>query len=261
MVLFLQSHAAAIVALLVSMATSDAAYYGPLYMRSRPSMALGSRMLPAVSSPSFFSRDMRRVINEFDEMFDMLGVDEMFYDPLPLSTISVPSYFIPERRARNALVQNKATGKSLARDAFGITQDDKQLQMVVNVPGAKARDINLELADDGRVLRISGESKRENEGISVHSKFERSFALPRSVIKDAITAKIEDGVLTITAPKYEKEKERIHRIAIEENTEAKEDVMTAKAEEDLPPPTEKEGGNEVNTVPDESVIDLDVQKE
>ncbi|KAL7546900.1 hypothetical protein ACHAWF_010231, partial [Thalassiosira exigua] len=252
MVLFLQPNAAAIVALLASLTSSDAAYYGPLYMRSRPSTTLGSRMLPAVSSPSFFSRDMRRAVDDIDNMFDtILGdMDEMFYEPSLLS----------RRPHLNALVQDKATGQALAQNQFGITQDDRHFQIILDVPGAKASDVNLELAGDGRVLKISGESKREDEGIAIHSRFERSFTLPRNVNEGDITAKMEDGILTITAPKYEKEKERIRRIEIVETKRAQGDDRAPEVEGDVPPPDEEEGTTEAKSEADE-FIDLDVLKE
>lgn len=238
-------------------------------MGHRPSTAIGARMLPTLSGPSFFSRDMHRVMHGMDEMFDtMLGdMGTLFYEPLPLQRMGRPYYLLQDTPRRlNALAQSKAKDDGLIKNSFGITQDDKQLQIVVGVPGASASDINLELEGDGRVLKISGETKRENEGISVHSRFERSFTLPRDVDANGIAASIDNGVLTITAPKYEEEQTSVRRIDVVEHkkAESKDEVASPSAIEgvDTSAQTHKKVESE-NTKPevDDNVIDLDVEKE
>ena len=255
MVSFIQSNAAVTAALLASLATTDAAY-ARMHLGSRPSMALGSRMLPTPSGQSLFSRDIRRVIHDFDEMFDTVLGDrnEMFYEPFSLQRMSKPSYLLQGTPTPNALAP------SVAENAYGITQDDKQLQIVVGVPGANASDINLQLEDDGRLLRISGETTREDGGISMHSRFDRAFTLNRDVDTNKISAQIDNGVLTITAPKHEKAKETVHRINIVENKKAESDHVAGKEEElkvDISQSRKKEETQKAKPAVDESVIDLD----
>jgi len=267
---------------LASLALTEAAYRH-MYMGSRPSMALGPRMLTARSGrPSLFSRDIGRVMHNVDEMFNFMPGDlnEMFYAPLPWERRSRPSHLLQGSPVLNALVQRKATSKDLVKNAYGITQDDKRLQIVVNVPDAKAGDINLRLEDNGRLLKVSGETNREEEGISVHSRFERSFMLPRDINRNEISARMDSGVLTITAPKSEVTKENVRRIDIVENEKAeseetmgKRDEESEKAESeemtgerneaDASASHEKEESQKVVAdVPDEpEVIDLDVGNE
>ena len=235
----------------------------------RPSTALGIRMHPSFGGPPIFSRDMRRVMNGMDEMMNsMMGeMDEMFYEPrLTLQEAGRPSYLLQGSPTLNALAQRRAESSGLAnRNSFGITQDGKQFQIAVDVPGASANDINLELVADGRVLKISGETKRESGGISMHSSFERSFTLPKEVNVSEITAHMDNGVLTITAPKYEEAKENVRKIDIVENKkaedEAEEVVNEANEEEDASPVQEKEEDQKTKPETDESVIDLDAEKE
>ena len=166
--------------------------------------------------PSPFSRDIQRVMNGFDEMFDsMIGdVDETFYDPFrQLQRMSRPIYLLQGAPASS----NALTATSRAKNAFGITQDEKQVRIVVDVPGAKASDIKLHLEENSRLLRISGEKSREEGGISVHSCFDRAFTLNQGIDANSISAEIEDGVLTITAPKFEEAKEKVRRIDIVEH--------------------------------------------
>jgi len=240
-------------ALLASVALTEAAY-GRVYLGSRPSMALGSRMLLSLSDPSLFSRDIRRVMHDVDEMFGtMLGdMDEMFYEPLSLQR-SRPYYLLQGKPAANALSQS-----SKAENAFGITQDDKQIQIAVDVPGAKASDINLQLEEDNRLLRISGETKYEEGGISVHSQFERSFTLNCDIDTSQISAQMDNGVLVITAPKYKEAKDTARRIDVVETKKVESDEV-ADTEEgvDVSSSHEKEESQKVKPEVDESVIDLD----
>jgi HSP20 family protein len=253
MVSFLQSNAAATTALLASLATTDAAY-GRVYYGSRPSTALGQRMLPTLSGRSPFSSHSRDI---FDEMFDTMfgGMDGRFYEPLSLQRLISPSYRIQGPSALNALAP------STVKNAFGITQDDKQLQIAVDVPGAKAGDINLQLEEDGRLLKISGETKREEGGISVHSQFSRSFALNRDVDTSKMSAQIDNGVLTITAPKFEEAKEDVRKIDIVEKKkiEGGEEAVQEE-EEDVTASHEKEESKKEEPEVDETVIDLDEKK-
>ena len=111
--------------------------------------------------------------------------------------------------------------------SFGRTdvyEKDQALLFETELPGVKKDEIAIKLEDD--TLIISGEVKR-NEEIDRESyfrvgrrygQFQRSFPLPADLIqKDAIKAKFEDGILTITAPMKESivEKAKPVEIAVE----------------------------------------------
>lgn len=82
----------------------------------------------------------------------------------------------------------------------------KSLMLQADVPGLTAGDVQLQLTND--VLTVSGARKADAPaGYSVHRqertpvRFSRSFTLPCKVDADAISASLEDGVLTVTLPK------------------------------------------------------------
>lgn len=205
-------------------------------------------------------------MHDVDEIFETMlgGVDEMFYHPYQLQRMSRPSYFVQGGPTLKALTQSRPKNtRDLARKAYGITQDDKQLRIVVDVPGAKASDISLQLEEDGRLLRISSETKSEHEGISVRSHFERSFTLSRDIDTSNMAGSIDNGVLTISAPRYEEAKETTRRIDVPESTksDSNDEVAGGDGDDKVVEASSSQENEEIQRAKleevDESVIDLD----
>lgn len=82
-----------------------------------------------------------------------------------------------------------------------------ELVAVLEVPGLGEDDIRIEAHQDA--LTVTGERKlRHPEGVTVHraerspGKFSRSFGLPCAVDLERTTARLSDGLLTVTLPKH-----------------------------------------------------------
>ncbi|MCX7880144.1 MAG: Hsp20/alpha crystallin family protein [Ignavibacteria bacterium] len=95
-----------------------------------------------------------------------------------------------------------------------ITEDEKHLYVTVEIPGVSKEDVKVSINDEN-ILTIEGEKKREvktedksRNFIRIErsfGSFQRSFMLPDNVKRDNVSAKFENGVLTITLEKVEPE--------------------------------------------------------
>ena len=91
-------------------------------------------------------------------------------------------------------------------------QHHKAYTMELAAPGIKKEYCRVGINDDGN-LTIAIENKQEHKHEDSHhhylrrefsySNYEQSYTLPDDVVKDQISAKVEDGILTVTMPKTE----------------------------------------------------------
>jgi HSP20 family protein len=90
------------------------------------------------------------------------------------------------------------TSPATARLAADVYEDDAAYMAVLDLPGVKKEDVKLDLVE--RTLTVSAERRRQQADAPVQA-LQRSFTLPKDVSTEAITAKLEEGVLTLTLPK------------------------------------------------------------
>lgn len=95
--------------------------------------------------------------------------------------------------------------------AINVIETEKDYKVELAAPGMRKDDFQVHINNEGN-LSIKMESKKENEQKEKgrylrrefsYSKYEQTLILPDDVEKDKISAKVTDGVLTITLPKTE----------------------------------------------------------
>jgi len=111
-------------------------------------------------------------------------------------------------------------------------------ELTLDVPGIKSEDINVQLEENGSMLRVSGSRKQSQHGELVESHFDRLFVMDKvNVDVNQISVKLQDGVLHISAPKMEAPVEKVKRIPIstavplQKLTEAQESTAVETAEQ------------------------------
>lgn len=93
--------------------------------------------------------------------------------------------------------------------AVDVVEKDGAYLLKAEVPGLAPEDIDLQV--ESNVLSLRGERKYENEEERggyrrlerSYGSFTRSFVLPEGTNVDAIEAKVEHGILTVTIPKVQ----------------------------------------------------------
>ena len=94
--------------------------------------------------------------------------------------------------------------------AVNVKETDKEYTMELAAPGIKKEYCRVGINDEG-FLTVAIENKQEHkhEDKNHHylrrefsySNYEQNYTLPDDVEKNNISAKVEDGILTITMPK------------------------------------------------------------
>lgn len=97
--------------------------------------------------------------------------------------------------------------------AINVKETEKDYTVEVAAPGMTKDDFNVNIDKDGNLhIHMEAHTEKKEEDKKSHylrrefaySKFEQTLLLPDDVEKDAIAARVNDGVLTVTLPKMSK---------------------------------------------------------
>ena len=101
--------------------------------------------------------------------------------------------------------------------AVNVKEDEKSYVMELAAPGIKKEYCRVSINDEGN-LTIAIENKQEHKHEDKHhhylrrefsySNYEQNYTLPEDVVKDKISAKVENGILTVILPKVKKEEKK-----------------------------------------------------
>ena len=98
--------------------------------------------------------------------------------------------------------------------AVNVKEDEKAYTMEVAAPGIKKEYCRVSLNEDGNLsIAIENKMEHKEEDKKQHylrrefsyTNYQQNYSLPDDVVKDKISARVENGILTVTLPKQEKE--------------------------------------------------------
>ena len=104
--------------------------------------------------------------------------------------------------------------------AINVKESDKAYTVELAAPGMKKEDFNVHINDDGNlIIKMEQKQEKKEEDKTTrylrrefsYSKYEQTLILPDDVKRDAISAKVEHGVLTVELPKVVEEKVKVSR--------------------------------------------------
>ena len=101
-----------------------------------------------------------------------------------------------------------------AAPAINVKEDERAYTMELAAPGIKKEFCRVSLNEEGN-LCIAIESKTEHKEEDKKQRYlrhefsymnyQQNYSLPEDVVKDQIAAHVENGILTVTLPKQEKQ--------------------------------------------------------
>ena len=104
--------------------------------------------------------------------------------------------------------------------AINVKETDKAYTVELAAPGMTKQDFNVHINDEGNLIikmEKKAEAKEEDKSARYlrrefsYTKFEQTLILPDDVKKDAIAARVENGLLTVELPKIVEEKVKVSR--------------------------------------------------
>ncbi|NJL51283.1 MAG: Hsp20/alpha crystallin family protein [Hydrococcus sp. SU_1_0] len=102
--------------------------------------------------------------------------------------------------------------------AAELTETDDAVHLKLEVPGMEAKDLDVQVMVDR--VAIAGERKTEikekTRSEFRYGKFSRVIPLPVRIQNTNVTADYKDGILNLTLPKAEEEKNKVVKVSLPE---------------------------------------------
>jgi HSP20 family protein len=104
--------------------------------------------------------------------------------------------------------------------AVNVKESENAYTMELAAPGIKKEYCRVSINDEGNLaIAIENKVEHKHEDKSHHylrrefsySNYEQNYSLPDDVERDKISAKVEDGILTVTMPKMVKEQKKLSK--------------------------------------------------
>ncbi|GAB1542013.1 Hsp20/alpha crystallin family protein [Scytonema sp. NUACC21] len=106
--------------------------------------------------------------------------------------------------------------------AAELTQTDDAVYLKLEIPGMDAKDLDIQVTE--KTVSISGDRKSQNKTEDKgttrtefhYGKFQRVIPLPVKIQNTDVKAEYKDGILNLTLPKKEEEKNKVVKVNLEQ---------------------------------------------
>ncbi|WP_392532206.1 Hsp20/alpha crystallin family protein [Nostoc sp. C117] len=128
-----------------------------------------------------------------------------------------------QRQINNLFEDNRVPSGLVDRDfikvpAAELKETDNAIYLKLELPGIDAKDLDIQVTEDA--VHISGErkseTKTEENGTTktefYYGKFQRVIPLSARIQNTNVSADYKDGILHLTLPKTEKEKNKVVKV-------------------------------------------------
>ncbi len=104
--------------------------------------------------------------------------------------------------------------------AVNVKESETDYTMELAAPGIRKEFCRVNINEDGNLaIAIENKAEHKHEDMNHHylrrefsySNYEQTYTLPDDVERDKISAKVEDGILTVTMPKMVKEEKKLSK--------------------------------------------------
>ena len=104
--------------------------------------------------------------------------------------------------------------------AINVKESDKGYTVELAAPGMTKEDFNVHINDEGNlIIKMESKHEKNEEDKSTrylrrefsYSRYEQTLILPEDVEKEQISAKVENGVLTVELPKLVQQQVKVSR--------------------------------------------------
>ena len=100
---------------------------------------------------------------------------------------------------------------------MNVSESDKNYELELSVPGLTKDDLSLRVDNENNLVieMVKKEEKKEEKKDRHYLRhefstlqFKQMFSLPENIKKEAITAKVEHGILSVVLPKFNDEEKQ-----------------------------------------------------
>lgn len=133
-----------------------------------------------------------------------------------------------QRQLERLFNENIIPTVSVERDfikvpAVEIDETQEAIYLKLEIPGMSAKDIDLQVTENAVLIKgeRKSEAKTEENGVKRsefhYGKFQRVIPLPARIQNTNVTAEYKDGILNLTLPKTEAEKNKVVKVNLEQS--------------------------------------------